>query len=213
MGRYLENMLGFSDALVGPCVTLVGHIPAPMASANTFKGNSTASVRTRKQSMVSQVTGSIRLPELNGDGFGFGGFGFCSETIHDGIDFVEQLGSLQANAPTPKIFSVLPQDFNSIELWAVGWQVIQVQVSVGPLLAFAFHNLAFVNGGVVNHHNARNRVRLFAQAVEESDHVIANSRPLLGNPGVSVFLCAGPRRLFHGVARCPLRVAFRRERV
>jgi ribosomal protein S10 len=44
--------------------------------------------------------------------------------------------------------------------------------------ALVFHDLAFVNGCVVDHRNAGNSVKLIAEVAEESDHVITGSRPL-----------------------------------
>jgi hypothetical protein len=52
--------------------------------------------------------------------------------------------------------------------------------------ALVFHDLAFVNGCVVDHRNAGNRVKLIAEVAEESDHVITGSRPL---PKCAALLC------------------------
>jgi hypothetical protein len=57
-----------------------------------------------------------------------------------------------------------------------------VQLLPCPLATLAFHDVAFVNCGIVEYHNAGHRVRLLCYLVKEGNHIVAYGWPLLGSP-------------------------------
>ena len=77
---------------------------------------------------------------------------------------------------------MLPQYFDTIELWAVGRQVVQAQPLLGPAATLLFHRIAFVDPSIVEQDNARHRMRLVRYLIKKGDDIIARGWPLLGSP-------------------------------
>lgn len=77
---------------------------------------------------------------------------------------------------------MFPQNFDAVQFRAVGRQVIWVKPLPCPLPAFAFHDIAFVNRGIIQYHNGGYRVRLSCYLVKEGDDIVAHSWPLLSGP-------------------------------
>jgi hypothetical protein len=59
------------------------------------------------------------------------------------------------NPMAPEILGLLPQDLDSVHLWAVRRQVIQVQPFLGPLTTLSFDRIALVDCGIVDDDQAR----------------------------------------------------------
>jgi len=77
---------------------------------------------------------------------------------------------------------MLPDDLDAVEFRAVGRQVVKVQSLTCPAAPLFLHRLAFVNGRVIEQHNAWHRMRLVGNLIEKGDDVFASGRSLLRSP-------------------------------
>ena len=77
---------------------------------------------------------------------------------------------------------MLPDDLNAVEFRAVGRQVVKVQPLTCPVAPLFLHRLAFVNGRVIEQHDAWHRMRLVGDLIEKGDDVFAPCRSLLRSP-------------------------------
>lgn len=81
------------------------------------------------------------------------------------------------------MFGMLPQDLDSIELWAIGRQIVQIQAMFGPLPPLLIYRGALMYAGVVDQDDSWNLVCLSSDLIEERDYVITCRRSLLRSPG------------------------------
>jgi len=83
---------------------------------------------------------------------------FASEISHQRLNFVEQICPVHRNEVAPVILRLLPQDFDAVQLRAVGRQILQVQPLLCPPAPLFVHGVAFGDPGIVEHDNARYRM-------------------------------------------------------
>lgn len=93
------------------------------------------------------------------------------------------------------MLGVLPQDLDSIELWTIGRQIVQIQAMFRPLAPLLVYRLALVYAGVVDQDDSWNLMRLRRDLVEERDYIITCRWSLLRSPGQRAIVAQSPKHV------------------
>jgi len=112
------------------------------------------------------------------------------------LNLVEQICAVLGNEAALEVLGMLPQDLNPIELRTVGRQIVQIQSAFGPLSPFLLHRSALVNAGIVDQDDARYRVRLKRNLLEECDNIVVCRRPLLSVSNQLAIMTQGSKNIY-----------------
>lgn len=93
------------------------------------------------------------------------------------------------------MLGVLPQDFNAVQLGAVGRQEEQTQSLPRPASTTALDGFRTMDAGIVEHHNMRLCTGLRTEPVEERDHVLLPRGSFEGAPHQRLVLVERPQHI------------------
>lgn len=80
------------------------------------------------------------------------------------------------------MLGMFPQDLDSIELGAIGRQIVQIQTMFRPLAPLLLYRIALVYACIVDDDDSWNFMRPNRDLIEERDHILAYRLPLLSGP-------------------------------
>lgn len=108
---------------------------------------------------------------------------------------MKQVCAVLGNEAAPEMLSVLPQNLDSVELWAVGRQIVQMQPMFSPLTPLFIHDGAFVYAGVIDQDDSRNVMRKHRDLFEECNNIVSCRRSLLSYPGQLAIVTQSPKHV------------------